>query len=82
MLSLDNAYSAEELAAWEAHCRELAGPLPVEYVTELKMDGLSVALRYEATEAGGARFTTASRAATARPARMSPLIFAPFVASR
>ena len=58
MLSLDNAYSAEELAAWEAHCRELAGPLPVEYVTELKMDGLSVALRYEATEAGGARFTT------------------------
>ena len=58
MLSLDNAYSAEELAAWEARCRELAGPLPVEYVTELKMDGLSVALRYEATEAGGARFTT------------------------
>ena len=58
MLSLDNAYSAEELAAWEAHCRELAGPLPVEYVTELKMDGLSVALRYEATEAGGARFPT------------------------
>ena len=58
MLSLDNAYSAKELAAWEARCRELAGPLPVEYVTELKMDGLSVALRYEATEAGGARFTT------------------------
>jgi len=41
MLSLDNAYSAKELAAWEARCRELAGPLPVEYVTELKMDGLS-----------------------------------------
>jgi DNA ligase (NAD+) len=58
MLSLDNAYSAEELAAWEARCRELAGPLPVEYVAELKMDGLSVALRYEPAEAGGARFTT------------------------
>jgi DNA ligase (NAD+) len=58
MLSLDNAYSAEELAAWEARCRELAGSLPVEYVAELKMDGLSVALRYELAEAGGARFTT------------------------
>jgi DNA ligase (NAD+) len=58
MLSLDNAYSAEELAAWEARCRELAGPLAVEYVAELKMDGLSVALRYEPAEAGGARFTT------------------------
>ena len=58
MLSLDNAYSAEELAAWEARCRELAGPLPVEYVAEFKMDGLSVALRYEPTEGGGARFTT------------------------
>jgi DNA ligase (NAD+) len=58
MLSLDNAYSAEELADWDARCRELAGPLPVEYVAELKMDGLSVALRYEPTDAGGARFTT------------------------
>jgi DNA ligase (NAD+) len=58
MLSLDNAYSIEELAAWEARCRELAGQLPVEYVAELKMDGLSVALRYEPAEAGGARFTT------------------------
>jgi DNA ligase (NAD+) len=47
MLSLDNAYSAEELAAWDARCRELAGPLPVEYVSEYKLDGLSVALRYE-----------------------------------
>src|SRR5271157_241396 len=47
MLSLDNAYSAEELAAWDARCRELAGPLPVEYVAEYKLDGLSVALRYE-----------------------------------
>ena len=47
MLSLDNAYSAEELAAWDARCRELAGDLPLEYVAELKLDGLSVALRYE-----------------------------------
>jgi DNA ligase (NAD+) len=47
MLSLDNAYSAEELAAWDARCHELAGTLPVEYVAEYKLDGLSVALRYE-----------------------------------
>jgi DNA ligase (NAD+) len=58
MLSLDNVYSVEELAAWDARCRELAGLLPVEYVAELKMDGLSVALRYEAAEAGAAHFTT------------------------
>jgi DNA ligase (NAD+) len=50
MLSLDNAYSAEELAAWDARCRELAGGLPVEYMAELKLDGLSVALRYEAIQ--------------------------------
>ena len=57
MLSLDNAYSAEELAAWDARCRELAGPLPVEYVAEYKLDGLSIALRYEPAD-GGARLTT------------------------
>jgi DNA ligase (NAD+) len=55
MLSLDNAYSAEELAAWDARVRELAAELPVEYVAELKLDGLSVALHYEAATAGGAR---------------------------
>jgi DNA ligase (NAD+) len=58
MLSLDNVYSSEELAAWEARCRELAGPLTVEYMAELKMDGLSVALRYEPTSDGGSRLTT------------------------
>ncbi len=58
MLSLDNAYSAEELAAWDTRVRELAGSLPVEYVAELKLDGLSVALHYEAAGDGGARLTT------------------------
>jgi len=58
MLSLDNAYSAEELAAWDARVRELAGGLPVEYVAEYKMDGLSVALRYEPAANGGSRLTT------------------------
>jgi DNA ligase (NAD+) len=55
MLSLDNVYSFEELAAWEARVRELAGTLPVEYVAEFKMDGLSAALRYAPAEGGGSR---------------------------
>jgi DNA ligase (NAD+) len=55
MLSLDNAYNAEELADWDRRVRELAGSLPVEYTAELKLDGLSVALRYEPAEDGGAR---------------------------
>jgi DNA ligase (NAD+) len=55
LLSLDNAYSAEELAAWDARVRDLAGLLPVEYVAEFKMDGLSVALRYAPAQGGGSR---------------------------
>jgi DNA ligase (NAD+) len=55
MLSLDNAYSAEELAAWAVRVRDLAGPLPVEFMAELKLDGLSVSLHYEASESSGAR---------------------------
>ena len=54
MLSLDNAYSAEELADWDRRVHELAGSLPVEYTAELKLDGLSVALSYEPSN-GGAR---------------------------
>ncbi|MDR3724215.1 MAG: NAD-dependent DNA ligase LigA [Terracidiphilus sp.] len=58
MLSLDNAYSAEDLAAWDARCRELAVELPIEYVAELKLDGLSVALRYELAADGKAHLAT------------------------
>src|ERR1017187_2854503 len=57
MLSLDNAYSADELRDWDRRVRELAGRLPVEYTAELKLDGLSVALHYEAAENGGARLS-------------------------
>ncbi len=58
MLSLDNAYSAEELAAWAGRVRELAGNLPVEYTAELKLDGLSVALSYQPGANGGARLVS------------------------
>jgi DNA ligase (NAD+) len=57
MLSLDNAYNAEELADWDRRVHELAGPLPVEYTAELKLDGLSVALVYQPGPNGDARLT-------------------------
>ena len=47
MLSLDNAYSEEELRAWERRVHELSGRNDVEFVCELKLDGMSLALRYE-----------------------------------
>jgi DNA ligase (NAD+) len=47
MLSLENAYSLDELAEWDARARKLAGGEPFGYVAELKIDGLSIALRYE-----------------------------------
>jgi DNA ligase (NAD+) len=55
MLSLDNAYTEEELRDWDRRVHELAGNLPVEYTAELKLDGLSLALHYEAAPGGGAR---------------------------
>src|SRR6266496_406914 len=47
MLSLDNAYSGEELRNWERRVHELSGRKNIEYVCELKLDGMSLALRYE-----------------------------------
>src|SRR4051812_48770146 len=47
MLSLDNAYSEEELRDWERRVHELSGRNDIEYVCELKLDGMSLALRYE-----------------------------------
>ncbi|MGC1381105.1 MAG: NAD-dependent DNA ligase LigA, partial [Candidatus Baltobacteraceae bacterium] len=45
MLSLANAVSAEELRAFDERARKLAGAA-VDYVCELKIDGLAVALDY------------------------------------
>ena len=49
MLSLDNAFSAEDLAAWaERMNRDLDGSGDVmHYLCELKIDGLAIALLYE-----------------------------------
>ncbi|MBI3493979.1 MAG: NAD-dependent DNA ligase LigA, partial [Acidobacteria bacterium] len=49
MLSLDNAYNEEELRAFDERVRKGAGlgDAPVEYVAELKIDGLSIALTYD-----------------------------------
>ncbi len=55
MLSLDNAYNEEDLRDWDRRVRELAGSLPVLYVAELKLDGLSLALHYETGANGQAR---------------------------
>jgi DNA ligase (NAD+) len=46
LLSLDNAYNEQELRDWEKRVRELAGAANIEYVCELKMDGMSLALTY------------------------------------
>jgi DNA ligase (NAD+) len=47
MLSLDNTYNEEELRAWEHRVHELTGRNDVDYVCELKLDGMSLALIYE-----------------------------------
>jgi DNA ligase (NAD+) len=47
MLSLDNTYSEEELRAWERRVHELSGQKDIDYVCELKLDGMSLALIYE-----------------------------------
>lgn len=50
MLSLENAYSDEELAAWETRLRRAASLAPeeaVEFSIEHKIDGVSIAVVYQ-----------------------------------
>ncbi len=68
MLSIDNVTSEEELRAWDARVRSLAGDhgapgepgrqgaenAQISYVCEYKMDGLSMALQYHAAADGSA----------------------------
>ncbi|HET8796170.1 MAG TPA: NAD-dependent DNA ligase LigA, partial [Thermoanaerobaculia bacterium] len=47
MLSIENAYTKEELRAWDQRVRRGLGVESVEYEAELKIDGVSIALVYE-----------------------------------
>ena len=47
MLSLDNTYNLDELRDWERRAHELSGRADIDYVCELKLDGMSLALHYQ-----------------------------------
>ncbi|PKP57553.1 DNA ligase [Candidatus Atribacteria bacterium HGW-Atribacteria-1] len=47
MLSLTNAFSSEELRAFGQRIKKLIPQQKIEYVVELKIDGLAIALVYE-----------------------------------
>lgn len=47
LMSLDNSYSLEDLKAFTERCEKLAEGRKLEYVAELKIDGLSVSLHYD-----------------------------------
>ncbi len=54
MLSLDNAFDDAELADFDRRARELAGVDELAYVGELKLDGVSMTVRFGPEAAGGA----------------------------
>jgi DNA ligase (NAD+) len=47
MLSLDNTYNVDDLRNWERRVHELSEREDIDYVCELKLDGMSLALLYE-----------------------------------
>jgi DNA ligase (NAD+) len=47
MLGLENAYNREELFAWDNRVRKIVGRDALDYVTELKIDGVAVSLLYK-----------------------------------
>ena len=47
MMSIDNTYSVEELRKYSERVSKLLGDEPVEWVVELKIDGVAVSLIYE-----------------------------------
>lgn len=47
LMSLDNSYNLDDLRAFTERCERLAEGRKLEYVAELKIDGLSVSLHYE-----------------------------------
>jgi DNA ligase (NAD+) len=57
MLSLDNVFSLDELAEWASKVERDAGSERVRFLSELKIDGLAINLRYE----NGVLVTAATR---------------------
>jgi DNA ligase (NAD+) len=47
MLGLENAYTRDELLSWEGRVRKIVGRDALDYVTELKIDGVAVTLIYK-----------------------------------
>lgn len=47
LMSLDNSYDLDDLKAFTERCEKLAEGRKLDYVAELKIDGLSVSLHYE-----------------------------------
>jgi DNA ligase (NAD+) len=47
MLSMDNTYNPEELRAFDERVKRMLGTGDVEYLVDLKIDGVAVSLRYE-----------------------------------
>lgn len=47
LMSLDNSYNLDDLKAFTERCERLAEGRKLEYVAELKIDGLSVSLHYD-----------------------------------
>src|SRR5438477_8754918 len=47
MLSIDNTYSADELREFDRRVHRLLGSESVQYVVELKIDGVAISLTYE-----------------------------------
>ena len=82
MLSLDNAFSVEELGNFDRRVRERIALDVVDYVGELKLDGISMSVQF----AGGhlSRAMTRGDGTTgeditenARTIRSLPLLFSP-----
>jgi DNA ligase (NAD+) len=59
MLSLDNVNNEQELSEWERRVRAMLGNAEPSYVSELKMDGVSLALQYDPGPGGTAVLQTA-----------------------
>jgi DNA ligase (NAD+) len=47
MLSIDNTYSTDEVREFDRRLHRWLGDEPIEYVVELKIDGVAVSLTYE-----------------------------------